>query len=189
MNKFIKVNGLWNDGIVLDNYIKTSKYIGDDVFGSPQFDTTYTKLGNLLHKMKYNGHFDTSQKIADFCTNSLKFWIANKKINIIIPIPPTTERDLQPVFAIGKALSKKLNIPYSDNVLTKINKVPSKSMPKNNKQLKGSILQVKPAKRKCNILLIDDFYSTGETANECVATLKKDPLINEIYYLAIVKTK
>ena len=38
-------------------------------------------------------------------------------------------------------------------------------------------------------LLIDDFFSTGETATECVRVLKEDELIDKVYYLAIAKTK
>ena len=60
---------------------------------------------------------------------------------------------------------------------------------KDAKNLKGSIFKMKNAKRKCNILLVDDFFSTGETATECVSVLKTDPMIEYVYYLAIAKTK
>ncbi len=62
-------------------------------------------------------------------------------------------------------------------------------MAKDNKQLQGTIRKLKDAKYKCNILLLDDFYSTGETAAECVRVLKSDPLIDKVYFLAIAKTK
>ena len=62
-------------------------------------------------------------------------------------------------------------------------------MPKDKKEISGTIIQLKPAKRKCNILLIDDFYSTGETAAECVNVLKKDILIDKVFYFSIAKTK
>lgn len=62
-------------------------------------------------------------------------------------------------------------------------------MPKDKKEISGTIIQLKPAKRKCNILLIDDLYSTGETASECVNVLKKDILIDKVFYFSIAKTK
>ena len=62
-------------------------------------------------------------------------------------------------------------------------------MPKDAKTVKGTIVKLKPALRPCNILLVDDIYSTGETANECVSVLKEDPLVKKVYYLAIAKTK
>ena len=86
-------------------------------------------------------------------------------------------------------IAEKMNVPYADTVLVKIDGTPAKSMDKDNKQLEGSIVQQRKATRACNVLLIDDFYSTGSTANECVSVLKSDPLIDKVYYFAIAKTK
>ena len=123
------------------------------------------------------------------CIEALGVWFAGKHIDSILPAPPTTNRLEQPVYMIAEVLASKLGIYYSDDILIKQNNIPSKNMPKDAKDLKGSILKLKNAKRKCNILLIDDFYSTGETANECVSVLKTDPMIDKVYYLAIAKTK
>ncbi len=139
--------------------------------------------------MKYNGHFDTSAEIANSCISFLKEWLSDKKIDMILPVPPTSDRAAQPVYLIAEAIAENLCIPYSDDVLEKTTNTPSKNMAKNRKQLKGSIRKRKDAKRRCGILLIDDFYSTGSTANECVSVLKDDDLIDRVYYLAIAKTK
>lgn len=189
MGNPIIVTGLWDDGIVIDKYTESSVYKGEDVFGHPQFDTTYTPIGKLLHAMKYNGHFNTSEEIADMCINVLGQWLADKHIDSILPTPPTTDRLEQPVYMIAEVLASKLGIYYSDDVLIKQGNIPAKNMPKDAKDLKGSIIKQKNAKRKCNILLIDDFYSTGGTANECVSVLKTDPMVDKVYYLAIAKTK
>ena len=189
MNSVLFVTGLWDEGLVIDKYVESSEYIGDDVFGHPQFNTSYTTIGTLLHAMKYNGHFDTSNEIAGICCDVLKQWLSDIKIDIILPAPPTSERLSQPVYMIAESIASKLRIPYSEEVLKKIDSNPAKNMPKDSKSLKGSIVKLKEAKRHCNILLIDDFYSSGETANECVSVLKSDPLIEKVYYLAIAKTK
>lgn len=139
--------------------------------------------------MKYNGHYDTSQEIAACCYEFLVEWLSNKNVNVIIPVPATTERTVQPVYAIAKAISKNLNISYAPDVLIKESNIPVKSIPKANRNLKGSIKKQKYASVKCNVLLIDDFYSTGATATECVSMLKEDEFVDKIYYLAIAKTK
>ena len=185
----IKVSGPWNEGYVMDMYVEKSIYIQDDAFGNPIFNTTYTEIGKLLHSMKYNGHYDNSSAIADICTPFLKKWLADKEIDIIIPAPPTVRRDNQPVYMIAEAIANSMNLPYSDCILEKTDQVQSKNMPKDKKEISGTIIQLKPAKRKCNILLIDDFYSTGETAAECVNVLKKDILIDKVFYFSIAKTK
>ena len=185
----IKVDGLWDEGYVLDKYNASSEYLGEDAFGHPQFSNTYTEIGKLLHAMKYNGHFDTSDEISRICINLLNGWFQKIKIDIIIPSPPTAERLAQPVYMIAESLAEKLKVYYSDEVLIKTDKKPVKNMPKDAKTVKGTIVKLKPALRPCNILLVDDIYSTGETANECVSVLKEDPLVKKVYYLAIAKTK
>ena len=90
---------------------------------------------------------------------------------------------------IAEQIAEKMDIFYSQSVLIKTDDTPAKSMGKDNKKLEGTIIQQKPAKRKCNVLLIDDFYSTGSTANECVSVLKRDSLVQKVYYFAIAKTK
>lgn len=139
--------------------------------------------------MKYNGHYNTSQQIVDMYLGEIKKWITGKNINIIIPVPPTESRILQPVFSIGETLADELNVFYNDKVLIKVGNQASKSMSDDKKDLEGSIKQVLPAKKECNILLIDDLYQTGKTANECVSVLRNDMLIKKIYYLGIAKTK
>ena len=63
----VEIFGIWDEGYVIDNYSVSSRYIGEDPFGFRQFDTTYTEIEKLLHAMKYNGHFDTSERIVDYC--------------------------------------------------------------------------------------------------------------------------
>lgn len=62
-------------------------------------------------------------------------------------------------------------------------------MGKENKDLTGTIDVLKHAVRHCNLLLIDDLFSTGATATECTRKLQEDPLIDEIYVSAISKTR
>ena len=185
----IQVFGPWDEGYVLDKYMVSSEYMGEDAFGHPVFNTTYTEIGKLLHAMKYNGHIDTSERIWKHCSSFLKRWLAGKDIDIILPVPPTNQRYFQPVFAFAEVLAQHLKIPYSSEILEKISLEQAKNMPRENKNLKGSIRQLRPAKRLCNILLVDDFFSTGQTAGECVSVLKQDPMIRRVFLLAIAKTK
>ena len=107
----------------------------------------------------------------------------------MIPVPPTKDRAAQPVYLIASGIASRFGFPYTEEVLEKTSAVESKSMDKQSKNLLGTVVKKLNAKRKCNILLVDDFYSTGETATKCVRVLKEDQLIDKVYYLAIAKTK
>ena len=91
-------------------------------------------------------------------------------------------------FLIAEALSSITGILYSNDILIKTDFNQAKILENRNK-ISGSIVMSKPAKRKCSIVLIDDIYNTGSTANECTKVLKSDPLIDKVYYLAIGKTR
>ena len=39
MTHAIAVNGIWDEGYVLDKYVETSEYVGEDAFGHPMFHT------------------------------------------------------------------------------------------------------------------------------------------------------
>ena len=184
----IKLIGNWTEGYALDKHIVSSEYIGEDVFGHKQFNNTYTEIGSLLYKMKYNGHYDTSEEIRDLAIPFLDKWLKDKQIDIILPVPPTKRRDIQPVYIIAEAIAKYYKIPYSEDVITKITAEQAKDMNKDEKSLGGSIKLLKKPKRKCDVLLIDDLFSTGRTISECAQVLKNEKLVNNIYVLTITKT-
>lgn len=96
---------------------------------------------------------------------------------------------VQPIYVIAEAIASYCDIGYSNNILKNLSNVSAKDMPKSERNMSGMIEVLKKAKRDCNILLIDDLFDTGSTAMECVRKLKEDPLIGEVYLLAITKTR
>ena len=185
----IKVDGNWTEGYAMDKHVIHSEHLGYDQFGYDIYDTTRSELGELVYKMKYNGHNDTSEEIVNIITPFLDDWLIDKNINCILPVPPTIQRTFQPVFVIAKKIADKYGIAYDDTVLKKIASVAAKDMTREHKSVEGTIVKLKNASSRRNILLIDDLYSTGSTANECVKILKCDPNIDNVYFLAITKTR
>ncbi len=185
----IKVNGMWDEGYALDLYTLFSAYIGEDAFGHPRFNNTYSDVGRLLYQFKYNGHLDTREQIAAVAVGFLCTWLEDKHIDVILPCPASLAREVQPVYAIAYEIAELMNIAYTDEVLKKNSSIATKNMAKEERNLEGLISKVKCAKRPCNILLIDDIVDTGATANECVRLLKQDPNIQKVYFLAIAKRR
>ena len=167
----IQLFGNWEEGYALDVYMKSSEYIGEDVFGYPMFDNAYSQVRALLHRMKYNGHENTSWEIVQSYRPFLMHWLNDKRIDAIITVPPTNDRREQPVFLFAEALSETLKIPFSPDVLEKVSSEQAKNMPRSEKKLRGTIVQKLKAKRVCNILLVD----------ECVSVLRRDQQIKTIY--------
>ena len=184
----IKLVGNWAGGYALDKHILTSEYMGEDAFGHKHFHNTYTEVGLLLYKMKYNGHYDTSEDILRLAIPFLDEWLKDKQIDIILPVPPTKRRDVQPVYIVAETIAKHYSIPYSEAVIAKETAEQAKDMDKDKKSLEGAVKLLKKPKRKCNVLLIDDLFSTGSTMNECARVLKEDERITDLYVLAITKT-
>ncbi|MCH4200555.1 MAG: hypothetical protein LKF87_12225 [Clostridium tyrobutyricum] len=188
----IQIHGDWTEGYVMDKHIISSDYLGDNEYGHPIFDTKRTKLGKLVYELKYNSNKNVINDIMNLITPFLNKWNIKGKVDMILPIPPSNlSRTFQPVFEITYAISDYLNLPTCDNALFKKSTTQSKNLSREDKQklINGSITFTEHCTKNHNILLIDDLYETGATFNETVRALKTDPLVNNIYVLAMTRTK
>lgn len=183
-----KINGRWVEGYVIDNHIVSSQYVGDSPNGHPMYDTVRTELGELLYKMKYNGHNNTVCQIVDIIAPFVKEWLRDKSICCVIPVPASLDRDFQPVYEIAKEIAKRIQTPYCC-ALRKTSDQQAKNMSKDSKDLGGTIELRGNATREISVLLVDDLYESGSTANECTRILYEDPNIKEVYFLAMTKTR
>ena len=104
-----------------------------------------------------------------------------KKYDIIIPVPIHKKRKLQRGYnqtqLIAKEISKNIDIKFCNNVLVKNKNTIAQSKLNKNKRkqnIKGAFkaLNVQNIQGK-SVLLFDDIYTTGSTANECSKILKE----------------
>lgn len=185
----IKLIGDWDEGWALDRHTISSEYIGEDPFGHPRYKTIRSEIGELMYQLKYQESTNVISEITATVVNFLNTNKTLKRVNAILPVPPSKNRKYQPVQLISEAVAREINIFYVDNVLMKTSSEQSKGMSTNEKSaLSNTIICTRKAKTECDILLIDDIYETGSTLNECVRALRTDKNINKIFVLTMTKT-
>lgn len=182
----VRIYGGWDEGIVLDNHMLKSVFLGYDENGKEKFENTRTEIGELVYKFKYQKSKDSLPKIMNLIKDILEKWNLKEKIDIVIPVPPSNKsREYQPVYEIAKAIANILNKECKLDILSK----ESNLQVKDGYDIHGMIKQNSKLEKPSNILVIDDLYSTGATLNETCKILRKDNNVKTIYCLALTKTK
>ena len=188
----IVITGPWELGIVLDRHVESSHYAGDDSNGNPIFDTTRTELGEALLQLKYRDDFTKVNGLADAVIKAIS---ANfPDFHGVVPVPPTKQRKVQPVFEIAKTVAHKLGKGYYPNALTKLASA-TQIKDLNNKdekvkQLLGLFqLGSQQIPQGSDILLFDDLYSTGASLEAACQALRTNINVRCVYVLALTKTK
>ena len=117
-----------------------------------------------------------------------------KRYDIIVPVPISNKREKQRGYnqsmLIARQLCKQLNIELVGNSLIKSQNIIEQSKlskEERQKNIQGAYKLINSKKiQNKKILLIDDVFTTGSTANECCKTLYKTK-IKEVDILTIAK--
>ena len=144
-----------------------------------------------MYRFKYSNRREYAEFYAEIAKKQYESWIAYRGIEAIIPVPLYSGKKRKrgynqaEVFAVH--LGKKCNIPVEKTIVNRIrNTVPQKEL--NDRQRKDNLkgaFQVKSNIVKYSIiLLVDDIYTTGATA-DAVADILKKAGIAEVYILSI----
>lgn len=143
----------------------------------------FFKYEGIIRKIILNYKFKDKSYIYKTFTNFIikneKFCETLKSYDIIIPVPISSkrnkERGYNQSFLIARDLSKRLNIKLVSNCLLKNKDIIEQSKLNKEERLKNiegayKLIQKEEIENK-TILLIDDIFTTGSTANECCKVL------------------
>jgi len=191
-----KLNGIWAKGFALNVHTVSSIPLGEG-----HFDNTYSKLGELIHEIKYNEKKnlipELGKIVSDFIRGRYKEFTNNEYpypiLNGIICVPPSkNDRPFQPVFEIAKKIYNNIHIPILNN-LKKVKETPTMkrlSKEESENYLKGAfVIKEKEKLSGKNILLFDDLYGTGTTLTEITKTIQNNTNIKNVFVLTITKTR
>ena len=159
-----------------ENY-KTKNMYFNELFSIFKYEEDIRKL---ILKYKFQNKAYLYKTFSKIILNNKKICGNLKKYDIIIPVPIHKKRKNQRGYnqteLIAKEISKSLNIKMENNVLIKnINTKAQSELSKKERKdnIKGAfkVQNLRKIENK-NILIIDDIYTTGSTANQCSKTLK-----------------
>lgn len=134
---------------------------------------------SCILKFKNTGRMDYKKQFVALLEQAGKDLFPDT--DIIMPVPLHWRRKVSRGYnqagVIGKALSKKIKIPYTDKILIRSRHTPKQEKKTNkerHKNVKNAFMVKKPRKIKNKtVLLIDDVLTTGATVNTCAKELKK----------------
>lgn len=188
----VEVQGAWTRGWALDLHTTSSQFLGYNEQGHAQFDTTRSPLGELLYQLKYGGQrkaVEIAAVMAAFFDDKPK---GLAKIDLIVPMPASTARAVQPVMEVAKALAKKLRKSVAPDAIRKVRETPGlKNVydPEERRELLDGAFEVDRAKVDGKgVLLVDDLYRSGATANAVTVALFGAHAAR-VYFLAATRTR
>src|SRR5687767_5291983 len=105
-----RIPGRWRDGFALDLQTISSEFFGHDEYGHPRFDTKRPPAGDLLYRLKYRPRRRPLR--ISLRPQSPSSADGQPAIEMIVPVPPSRARTVQPVLLLGEGLATGLGIGF-----------------------------------------------------------------------------
>lgn len=189
----MKIEGEWDSGYVLDWHVLSCDYLGDNAYGRPEFDTVRSDVGEALFKLKYRYKVKNAPVLAETFVDSLKGKF--KEASLIIPMPSSKTRPVQPLELLAKNVSEKLDIPLFKKILVKNGTTPEvKNIGEKDERIEAlmEVLEINDqikGDKSWNVLLLDDLYDLGASVTAATRTLRTYKKIDKIYVGAFTRTR
>jgi len=187
----LRIQGRWREGFALDWHTRTSRLLGYNEYGYPEFDTERSHVGELLYQLKYHGDQTAVEPLAEECAQFVRDW--GPTIDSVVPVPASRERQVQPVRLVGRRLAEKLGLPIDDPIVRRIREVPElKNVWGYDERLRllDGAHQIDEARaRGRDVLLFDDLYRSGATMNTIASALYDRGGARNVYALTLTRTR
>lgn len=159
-----RLPGPWDAGWAIDFH---SRFAGSD--------WNRSSYGELTYRLKYMGDLTTLPRLVDQAAALAAIHPELVQVDVILPVPPSTPRPLDPVNAFSAALSQRLGLPLSQALIKSRSTNPQKEMhtlAQKRANVAGAFrVQGEVARR--SFLLVDDLYDSGATLEEITRLLQR----------------
>lgn len=184
--------GKLNETFLCDKCYKILE--NDAKFSIEKFEKLENEFDEHIYMFKYEGvirriilQYKFQEKsyiyktIVNFLLKNKKMFEIIKTYDTIVPVPISRKRKktrgYNQSYLIAKDLANIIGIKLENRVLFKTKNIIEQSKLNKEDRLENikDVYEIKNAKKVLNkkILLFDDIYTTGSTANECCRILKK----------------
>ena len=140
--------------------------------------------------MKYHGDRSVASEIVDAAVAFLKR--SRIRFDVIVPVPPSGNRPLQPVLVLATGIGKALNLPVSEcvSITRPATQLKGVMDPERRRELLEGLYRVRRARTKGKrILLFDDLYRSGATMNAITDLLMTQGNAKAVRVLTITRTR
>lgn len=137
-------------------------------------------ISSVIHEWKHLGKPGLGVVLANIMLHRAPDWLDNEQFDAVLAVPLSRERRLFRGFNQSEELAQRLCRHYGWTLLPRHTvsraDTPPQSTLKSTERLRNvrNIFQIqKPLPDNCNLLLIDDVFTTGATLSELAQILKK----------------
>jgi ComF family protein len=151
------------------------------------------RLRDAIHSFKFSGRKDVGKFLVGLVEKRITAFSA--KFNCIVPLPVTEkrlrERGFNQSFILAEEISRMTGKPVYHSALRKAKETKdqySLSKDERKKNIKGAFSLVNDASLEGKkVLLVDDLYTTGQTAKEAARTLIRGKA-DSVVFFALART-
>ena len=139
------------------------------------------KYDDIVRKLLINYKFNDASYLADtfayLIKNNKKIYDILKTYDIILSVQKNKKREIERGYNQTELIVRKLGLKYENNCLIKVKNIKPQSqndVEKRKTEIKDvfKIQRIEKIKNK-KVLILDDIYTTGSTANECIKTVSR----------------
>jgi competence protein ComFC len=185
-----KIAGKWKSGVALDLHTVNSVHLGVNEHGHDVYETTRTELGELLYQLKYRSDQAAVNDIVAAASTYLTPHVG--KFDLIVPVPPSGARAIQPVITLAKGIGDATKLPVVECVtLTRpATQLKGVTDTEKRKELLAGLHTVNATQTKGKrILLFDDLFRSGSTMNAITELLLGTGKAASVSVLTITRTR